>query len=142
MAVARAGPPTQSAPHGTAAAEPRADAPTETTPQPLPPVPPLAASVALRAMPLMSDSDAELALLERAQTALLARPSVALELADEDARRFPLGLLRPVAEVIAIDALVRTSRHDAAVARARLFRTMFPRSPHCARVDAILARIE
>jgi hypothetical protein len=92
-----------------------------------------------RIVPSVRDSDAELDLLKRAQDALLENPARALALADEDVRRFPDGLLRQEAEVIAIDALAHLGRRDQAVARAKKFRAAYPASTHLRRIDAILA---
>jgi hypothetical protein len=80
----------------------------------------------------------EIELLQRAQDALSRDPASALALADESARRFPQGLLRQEAEVIAIDALVRQSRRSAAEDRARRFRATYPTSTHLRRIDTIL----
>jgi outer membrane protein assembly factor BamD (BamD/ComL family) len=98
----------------------------------------VASAASLPSLPPATDSEAELRLLERAQRALLARPDEAFSLADEDLRRYPDGVLREVAEVTAIDALVRTGRRSVAEARARRFRAVHPRSPHVARIDVIL----
>jgi len=105
-----------------------------------PPPPKPSASVAppRPVLPPAADSDAELRFLQRAQEALIDSPQMALALADEDVRRYPYGILRPEAEVIAIEALARTGRREAALARAEKFRAANPRSTHLRRIDAIL----
>ncbi len=61
---------------------------------------------------------AEAALLERARAQLGSSPATALQLADEHRRSFLQGQLGPERELIAIDALVRLGRRDAALRRA------------------------
>jgi len=93
------------------------------------------------AVPLSpKDGEAEIALLEKAQIALVSDPPQALVLADEDARRFPRGPMREHAEVIAIAALQRTGNEAGAAARAKRFHEAYPRSTHLHWVDAIVAR--
>jgi hypothetical protein len=104
------------------------------------PTPSASSSAAPRpVLPPAEDSEAEIKLLERAQDALFANPAAAVLLADEDVRRFPDGLLRQEAEVIAIDALVRTGRRAPAEARAKRFRAAYPTSTHLRRIDELLA---
>jgi hypothetical protein len=83
---------------------------------------------------------AEVALLDRAQASLPARPADTLATCDEHARRFPSGTLVQEREVLAIDALLRLGRRDEAEARAARFRQAFPRSGHLRRVEALLSR--
>ncbi len=85
-----------------------------------------------------SDAEMEMKLLERAQLSLIASPEAALALANEDVRRYPAGPLRQDAEVIAIEALVRTGHRAVAEARARAFRATYPTSTHLRRIDAVL----
>jgi hypothetical protein len=111
-------------PRPLASAPPKPSA--RTGPTPLPVLPPA------------KDSESELKLLQRAQDALVTTPDVALALADEDVRRFPGGILRQEAEVIAIQALARMGKPAAAEARAMRFREAYPRSTHLRRIEAVL----
>jgi hypothetical protein len=86
------------------------------------------------------DSMAELELLMRARRVVRANPTRALGLADEHANQFPDGAFAQEREVIAIDALARLGRTDAAEARADRFRQSHPGSVHIARIDEILRR--
>jgi hypothetical protein len=80
----------------------------------------------------------EVELVQQALDALTKNPATALALADEHEHRYPEGLLRQEAEVIAIDALARAHQTDAARARATKFRAAYPTSPHLARIETIL----
>lgn len=84
------------------------------------------------------DPAAELALLRRSQDTLRTDPAGALALTAEHERRFGLGTLGQEREVVAIDALHRLGRDDAARARAASFRERWPRSAHLRRIDVIL----
>lgn len=84
------------------------------------------------------DPAAELALLRRSQDALRSDPAAALALTAEHERRFGLGTLGQEREVVAIDALDRLGRDDAARARAASFRERWPRSAHLRRIEVIL----
>lgn len=86
------------------------------------------------------DPAAELALIRRSQDALRTDPAGALALTAEHERRFGLGTLGQEREVVAIDALHRLGRDDAARARAASFRERWPRSAHLRRIDVILER--
>jgi hypothetical protein len=79
-------------------------------------------------------SESELSLLKRARD---ADPTQALALTAEHARRFPAGVLEQEREVIAIDALLRLGRGDAAAQRAKRFQTHFPGSAHARRLSAL-----
>ena len=83
---------------------------------------------------------AEVTLLQNAQDALPTTPALALADCDDDARRYPNGLLAQEREVLAIDALVRLGRHDDATARAARFSAAYPSSTHLRRIDVILGR--
>ena len=83
---------------------------------------------------------AEVTLLQNAQDALPTNPALALADCDDDARRYPNGLLAQEREVLAIDALVRLGRHDDATARAARFSAAYPSSTHLRRIDVILGR--
>lgn len=81
----------------------------------------------------------ELALLERARTALASEPARTLALADEHVRRFQRPALAQERERLAIEALVRLGRHGEAEERARRFEETYPSSAHLARVRALVA---
>jgi hypothetical protein len=119
--------PVESAVPGAAAEATTTPAPRQAAPRPS------------QAAPRASPEEDETQLLERAEDALAANPTRALALADEHAHRFAGGMLRQEGEVIAIDALVRLGRRDAAVARALSFRRTYPASTHLRRIDVILA---
>jgi len=121
-------------PSASASAQPpvEASAPTPSSKAAHPASPRTATSVTT------DDPEAEQALLTRAQIALRTNAAEALALADESARRFPNGMFRQEAEVIAIDALARAHQTDAARARATKFRAAYPTSPHLARIETIL----
>jgi hypothetical protein len=75
----------------------------------------------------------EAELLQRAQAALRADPVAALALARRHQRRFPRGALVQEREVIAIEALKRLGRHDAASSRAAAFERHYRGSLHRSR---------
>jgi hypothetical protein len=78
----------------------------------------------------------EAELLQRAQRALDDQPSQALTLTAEHRRRFAQGALGEEREVIAIEALRRLGREQAARQRAALFEAKYPNSVHRSRVQA------
>jgi hypothetical protein len=104
-------------------------APTEPpAPEPAPPAAQADAASRLR----------EEALLVRSAERLLGSdPGRALTLTEERRRRFPGGALDQEAEVVAIDALLRLGRRDAATARARAFEARHPGSVHARRIRAL-----
>jgi hypothetical protein len=69
-------------------------------------------------------------LLERAVQALRRDPTEALTLADEHARIFAGGRLAQEREVVAIQALSKLARPDAAGARAKRFLQLYSNSPY------------
>jgi len=69
-------------------------------------------------------------LLERATRALRRDPTEALALADEHAHTFAAGRLAQEREVVAIQALSKLARFDAARARAKRFFERYPNSPY------------
>jgi hypothetical protein len=77
----------------------------------------------------------EAALLERAQAALRADPSGALALTEQHQRRYPKGALGQEREVIAIEALKRLGRAEAASARAAAFERYYRGSVHRPRLE-------
>jgi hypothetical protein len=88
------------------------------------------------------DPGDELAVLEEARAALATDPARTLTLADEHAKRFQHPAFAQERERLAIDALVRSGRRGDAQERARRFESTYPRSPHLARVRALVAPSE
>lgn len=84
------------------------------------------------------DSGSEFSLVSRAQASLATDPVRALALVSDHERQFPNGTLVEECEVIAIDALLRLSRHSDAQARALQFKRRFPASVHQRRVEVLL----
>jgi hypothetical protein len=78
---------------------------------------------------------AEAELLQRAQAALGTDPAAALALARRHQRSFRRGALVQEREVIAIEALKRLGRHDAASARAAAFERRYHGSLHRSRIE-------
>jgi hypothetical protein len=99
-----------------------------------------AAKLLTPALAVQVDAVGELELLMRARRVVKANPARALDLADEHASQFPDGAFGQEREVIAIDALARLGRIDAAAARADRFRQSHPGSAYIARIDEILRR--
>ena len=110
-----------------AVAEAAATPPLSTKPSSVPridpPVPP--PNVAIAPPPPLEED-----LLERATQALHRDPTEALALADEHARTFGTGRLAQEREVIAIQALSKLGRFDAARARAQRFLNQYSNSPY------------
>jgi hypothetical protein len=88
-----------------------------------PPSPP--PNIATARPPLLEED-----LLERATQALRRDPAEALALADEHARTFAGGRLVQEREVVAIQALSKLARFDAASARAKRFLERYASSPY------------
>jgi hypothetical protein len=84
----------------------------------------------------------EIALIDAAEAALEHDPRRTLELTERHARAFPDGTYAQEREVLAVDALARLGRHDAARARADRFRGAHPRSAYVRRIDRIIDVIE
>lgn len=80
----------------------------------------------------------ELALLQRAQALIDTRPAEALGLLDTHAHEHPAGVFAQERESLAIDALRKLGRRDAAHARARAFVQRYPGSPHTRRITTWL----
>ncbi|HEY3494044.1 MAG TPA: hypothetical protein VGK73_05130 [Polyangiaceae bacterium] len=112
-------------------------------PEPAAPEAAPAASEAPR-VPMPEPTDAasrlreEALLVRQAERQLASDPGRALALTEERRRRFPGGALGQEAEVVAIDALLRLGRRDAASARARSFEARHPGSVHARRIRALL----
>jgi hypothetical protein len=78
----------------------------------------------------------EARLLSRARRELANDPAQALQLTERHRLRFPHGVLSEEREVIAIKALSRMGKQDAAQARQERFMRQFPDSPHAGKLDA------
>jgi RNA polymerase sigma-70 factor (ECF subfamily) len=83
--------------------------------------------------------DEELALLVRANRALVKSPALALTLADEHTRRFPASGMDQECELIAIAALVDLGQTAEAHRRAAQFTRAHPGSIYQPRIDKALA---
>jgi hypothetical protein len=83
----------------------------------------------------------QIAAIDAARTALAAGdPSGAVRLASQYEARFPRGSFWQEAEVIRIDAMLRSGDRASAEAAARRFVAAHPTSPHAARLRALLER--
>jgi hypothetical protein len=80
----------------------------------------------------------EAQLVRNAERLLGSDPAGALRLTDERRQRFPGGALGQEAEVVAIDALLRLGRRDAAVRRARAFEASHKDSLYARRIHALV----
>jgi hypothetical protein len=78
----------------------------------------------------------EAVLLEGARSVLGSNPARALQLTDEHRARFPSGVLAQEREVIAIEALKRLGRADAAARRVEAFARRYPGSAYLKKLDA------
>jgi hypothetical protein len=85
-----------------------------------------------------SQVGSEATLLSAARGALARNPERALALTDEHARNFPHGELVQEREVIAIEALRRLGRTDAARKRGSSFQSAYPESVHRSKVTQTL----
>jgi hypothetical protein len=82
----------------------------------------------------------ETALLDTARASLAGDdPAAALAALDRHASQFAEPILGAEAQVIRIDALLRTD-HEAGVALGERFLAKYPKSPHAKRVRSLLAR--
>ncbi len=85
----------------------------------------------------------EIELIDLADTKLRSGdPTGALAVVREHEQRCAAGLLVQERERIAIDALAKLGRVDAAKARSRAFEERFPSSPHLRRVRQVVERLE
>jgi len=116
-------------------AEPPTDvgtaAPTPSAIEPEPAPPALDAASRLRE---------EALLVRNAERLLGSDPAGALRLTEERRRRFSGGALDQEAEVVAIDALLRLGRRDAALSRARAFEAKHPGSLHTRRIRRLIGQ--
>lgn len=85
------------------------------------------------------DPLAELALLDRARRVLAKDPQRAFALAADHQRHYAAGQFAEERELLAIEALMRLDRADAAQRRARQFRRAHPNSVHAHRLGVILS---
>ena len=86
---------------------------------------------------MRAERELEEDLLERATRALPTNPQAALAIAETHRRSYAGGRLAQEREVIAIRALAKLKRFDAARARAALFLTEHPESPYANDVRAL-----
>ncbi len=115
------------------------DAPARTAKPPRPPHPTTAGSSSTPPAPL----EDELAVLGRAQRALVAGDAAAaLELAERHATLYRSATMIEEREAIAIEALARLHRADAAAARFARFQTAYPRSSYRHRLERLLEKTE
>ncbi len=82
----------------------------------------------------------EARLLDRAQAALAHSPRRSLQLTRRHARRYPRGILVQEREAIAIRALLRLNRREAAEQRLSAFARKWPDSAHLASLRELLRR--
>jgi hypothetical protein len=73
-----------------------------------------------------------------AERLLGSNPGRALALTEERRQRFPAGALGQEAEVVAIEALLKLGRREAAMARAKSFEASHPGSVHARRLHALI----
>jgi hypothetical protein len=97
-------------------------------------------SGATASAPPLGDPETEAHLLQRAQDALGASPAQALALTAEHAARFGGGALAQEREVVAVQALFKLGRAEAARVRAAAFLESWPRSAHRRRIEGLLGR--
>jgi hypothetical protein len=111
-------------------------------PEPAPaaePVPPaVVAEKPAAAVDAASRLREEALLVRHAERLLASDPAKALRLTEERRERFPGGALGQEAEVVAIDALLRLGRRDAAVRRARAFEASHKDSLYGQRIRALV----
>ncbi len=109
--------------------------PASASAEPLPA--PSATSVKESAL-LPPDPDQQTKNVARALGVLDTDPARALSICDDDATTFPKGSLAQDREVIAIDALTRLGRLDAAKARAKKFEALYPESPALPKIHRLV----
>lgn len=100
--------------------------------------PPTAAAAAMAEARPRDRSQAEFALIRRAQSALASDPAAALAAVEEHARTFPDGELVQEREVSAVEALASLGRKEEARTRAQGLLARFPRTPYVARLERAL----
>jgi hypothetical protein len=97
---------------------------------------PLRAPASPHAAPRAPAGSSEAQLLRRAQSLLATNPARALELTAEHQRRHRDGVLAEEREALAIEALRRLGRTQAAQRRAAAFEQRYPHSVHASRLRA------
>ena len=90
-----------------------------------------------RASRLAEESAAVVAIRK---TLLAGEPAEALRMLDRASAHFSDGILGQEREALAVRALVESGQKDAARRRGEAFLRVFPRSPHAAELQALLAR--
>lgn len=131
--------------------EPAPEPPQVDAPSKPPPPPPVVTRVPARPAPVAAEpppkeappppppaaaGDEELELLQEAMSA--SSPEVALATAERHLARFPGSPMAQEREVIAVEALVKLGRLDAARTRAERFRAQWPTSTHLVRLETLL----
>ncbi|MEO8798708.1 MAG: hypothetical protein ABI551_12550 [Polyangiaceae bacterium] len=127
--------PTKTAPLSTGASD-YSLPPASASAEPLP-VPSATPSVKENALPPPNPDD-EVKNLARAHATLATNPALALAICNDDASVFPRGMLAQEREVIAIDALTRLGRLEAAKARAKKLEAQYPGSADLPRVRQLV----
>jgi hypothetical protein len=84
--------------------------------------------------------ESEIALLRDARATLAVDPAEALAITDRHRTAFPRGSLGQEREIIAITALVKLGRTDAAQNRAERFRAAHPTSAYLVQLERILPK--
>jgi len=84
--------------------------------------------------------ESEIALLRDARATLAVDPAEALAITERHRATFPRGSLGQEREIIAITALVKLGRTDAAQKRAELFRAAHPTSAYLVQLERILPK--
>jgi hypothetical protein len=82
----------------------------------------------------------EIALLRDARATLPVDPAEALAITERHRAAFPRGSLGQEREIIAITALVKLGRADAARQRAEGFRKAYPHSAYLVQLERILPK--
>ena len=103
--------------------------------------PPVPAPIVAAPVPAVAEParDADLDSVQDSMSALEAgRFDEALRVADAHAARFPSSSMAQEREVVAIEALVRLGRVDAARTRAATFRSSWPASTHLLRIESLV----
>lgn len=116
--------------------------PPDPSPEPAPPLETDAArprpAPAKAAPTVAAEGPSELELLREAQRLQASEPAAALAAVARHQRLFPSGILAQEREMVAIDALIRLGRRDAARARAATFLRQYPGSVHAVRIRELV----
>jgi len=84
--------------------------------------------------------ESEIALLRDARATLAVDPAEALAITERHRAAFPRGALGQEREIIAITALVKLGRTEAAQKRAEQFRAAHPTSAYLVQLERILPK--